>query len=122
MTITLYGIPTCESCRKALRHLRAQGLEPSFVDLRQAPPDRARVAAWVGLLGSAKLRNTSGASYRALGAAREAWSEAQWIDAFVADPMLLKRPILELGGNPSTVGFDPALWDMLLQMAGLRRA
>lgn len=118
MTLTLYGLPTCDTCRRARKHLDARRVPYTFVDLRAHPPGRARVAAWVGLLGSAKLRNLSGQSYRALGPERDRFTDADWIDAFTRDPMLLKRPVLELGGNPSAVGFDPGVWDALLRMAG----
>ncbi len=52
------------------------------------------------------MRNTSGGSYRALGPEKESWSDTQWAEAFAADPMLIKRPIVERDGKPTIVGWN----------------
>jgi arsenate reductase len=110
--LTIYGIKTCDSCRKARKWLDAQGHDHNWVDLRQTPPDAARIAAWVGALGAKKLKNTSGGSYRALPADKKTWTDLRWIEAFAADPMLLKRPVLERDGQALTTGFKA--WEALL--------
>ncbi len=51
------------------------------------------------------MRNTSGQSYRALGDAKNDWEDAQWIEAFAQDPMLLKRPLFVKDGKAVLVGF-----------------
>ncbi|MEM6732926.1 MAG: Spx/MgsR family RNA polymerase-binding regulatory protein [Myxococcota bacterium] len=107
MEIVLYGIPTCDSCRKARRWLDAQGHAYRWVDLRDAPPAAAKIKAWVDSLGSKPLRNTSGGSYRALGEEKKSWTDAQWSKAFSKDPMLLKRPVLEVDGTARATGFKP---------------
>jgi arsenate reductase (glutaredoxin) len=62
----------------------------------------------VGSLGNKPMRNTSGQSYRALGATKDSWSDAEWIDGFAADAMLLKRPLFVQNGQAVFVGFrDP---------------
>ena len=109
---TVYGIPTCDSCRKARKWLDAQGHAHTWVDVRATPPTAERIAAWVDALGSKKLRNTSGGSYRALPADKKTWSDARWIEAFASDPMLLKRPVLERDGVALTTGFRG--WEELL--------
>jgi arsenate reductase (glutaredoxin) len=103
--LTVYGIKTCDTCRKALKWLTAEGHEHTWVDLRKTPPAAERVADWVDALGSKPLRNTSGGSYRALPADKKTWTEDQWKTAFAADPMLLKRPVLEKDGVAVTTGF-----------------
>ncbi len=110
--LTVYGIPTCDSCRKARRWLDQQGHEHAWVDLRETPPGSDDVAGWVEALGAKKLKNTSGGSYRALPAEKKTWSDARWTAAFAADPMLLKRPILVRDGTALTTGFRG--WDTLL--------
>lgn len=109
--MTLYGIPTCDSCRKARKWLTENGHEHRWVDVRKTPPDASRVQAWVQELGSKPLRNTSGGSYRALPADKKGWDDARWVQAFAADPMLLKRPVLEVDGVAVRVGFKN--WEAL---------
>jgi len=111
--LTVYGIPTCDSCRKARKWLDAQGHAHTWVDVRQTPPAAARIAGWVEALGGAKrLKNTSGGSYRALPADKSTWSDERWVQALATDPMLLKRPVLERDGVALTTGFRG--WDALL--------
>lgn len=110
--LTVYGIKTCDSCRKALKWLKEQDREHTFVDLRKTPPAADKVAGWVDTLGSKKLRNTSGGSYRALPADKKDWSEDRWKQEFANDPMLLKRPVLEKDGVALTTGFRG--WDALI--------
>lgn len=105
VALRVYGIPSCGTVRKALAWLHEHDAETEFVDLRETPPTRAQVASWVRAFGALALRNTSGGSYRALPDEKATWDEARWIDAFVADPMLIKRPVIERGGAPVQVGF-----------------
>lgn len=105
MDLTLYGIPTCGTVRKARAWLDARGVDHTFVDLRQDPPTRDRVAGWAAALGAKALRNTSGGAYRALPAEKADWDDTTWIDHFAADPMLIKRPVVERNGVPVQVGF-----------------
>ncbi|MCP4807306.1 MAG: Spx/MgsR family RNA polymerase-binding regulatory protein [Proteobacteria bacterium] len=111
MSMTLYGIPTCDSCRKARKWLAEQGHDAEWVDLRKTPPTADRVAGWVASVGSKPLKNTSGGSYRKLPQDKKAWDDARWIEAFAGDPMLLKRPILEIDGVATRVGFKG--WEAL---------
>jgi arsenate reductase len=110
MKRVVYGIPTCGTVRKAAAWLGARGVPFEAVDLRATPPSRDQVARWVAAFGAPALINTSGGSYRALkaerGAALSAWSTEAWIDAFTADPMLLKRPVVEVDGAPAVVGWN----------------
>lgn len=110
--LTVYGIKSCDSCRKALKWLREQGHEHSFVDLRADGVEPERVARWVDALGSRVLMNTSGGSYRALPAEKKHWTEAQWKTALGADPMLIKRPVLERDEVAISTGFRG--WETLL--------
>lgn len=107
MTLTVYGIPTCTTCKKALQWLDQNHIAYEFVDTKQQPPSRAMIADWVAALGAKPLRNTSGQVYRTLGEEKQTWTEAQWIDAFAANAMLLKRPLFVQVGQAIAVGFRP---------------
>ncbi|NMF82129.1 Spx/MgsR family RNA polymerase-binding regulatory protein [Nodosilinea sp. P-1105] len=105
MALTVYGIPTCGTCKKACQWLDSHGIAYSFVNTKVDPPNRETIADWVNTLGAKPMRNTSGQSYRALGDEKKTWTDDQWIDAFAADAMLLKRPLFVRDGQAVLVGF-----------------
>jgi arsenate reductase len=107
MALTVYGIPTCNTCKKALQWLNQHHVAHQFIDTKQHPPSRDLVADWVSTLGAKPLRNTSGQAYRALGEDKQTWDEAQWIEAFAANAMLIKRPLFVQDGRAIVVGFRP---------------
>lgn len=103
--ITVYGIPSCGTVNKALAWLSAAGIPHRFVDLRATPPTAAQVSAWVAAFGAPPMRNTSGGAFRALGPEKDTWDAARWTLAFAADPMLIRRPVVERDGRPLFVGW-----------------
>jgi len=113
MSITLYGIPTCGTVKKARKWLDAHQVAYEWVDTRQAPPAEARIRGWIEALGFKPLRNTSGGAYRARGPDKKQWGAEQWLPAFAADAMLLKRPVVEVDGQPVTVGFKEPVYQEL---------
>ncbi|MBD3880701.1 Spx/MgsR family RNA polymerase-binding regulatory protein [Phormidium tenue FACHB-886] len=113
MAIQVYGIPTCTTCKKALSWLTGNGIAYEFINTKEHPPDRHTIAAWVKALGSKPMRNTSGQSYRALGEAKQTWTDDQWIEAFAEDAMLLKRPLFVKAGEAIAVGFKEEVQEKL---------
>lgn len=105
MTLQVYGIPNCGTCKKAFQWLGDRHISYTFIDTKEQPPSRQLIEAWVEALGAKPLRNTSGQSYRALGAQKQDWSDEQWIDAFAKDAMLIKRPLFAKDGKAVMVGF-----------------
>ncbi|MBD2111969.1 MULTISPECIES: Spx/MgsR family RNA polymerase-binding regulatory protein [Cyanophyceae] len=105
MTLTVYGIPTCSTCKKALQWLDSHAIAYDFINTKEHPPSRASIAAWVDSLGSKPMRNTSGQSYRALGDEKQTWGDPEWVNAFTDDAMLLKRPLFVKDGQAVLVGF-----------------
>jgi arsenate reductase len=105
MTLQVYGIPNCGTCKKAIAWLTDQGIPYEFIDTKTHAPSRGQITDWVNTLGAKPMRNTSGMSYRALGPEKQTWDDAQWIDAFAQDAMLLKRPLFVKDGNAVLVGF-----------------
>jgi arsenate reductase len=104
-TLSIYGIPTCSTCKRALRWLDDRNVTYTFVDTRQTPPTPEQVGQWVDALGSKAMRNTSGQAYRGLDASRSQWDDARWIAEFSREPMLLKRPLFVQGDRALMVGF-----------------
>lgn len=105
MMIKVYGIPNCGTCKKAIAWLQDNNLEYEFINTKDHPPDQKMITSWVKALGSKAMRNTSGKSYRALGEARNTFSDQQWIDLFAQDAMLLKRPLFTKDNQALLVGF-----------------
>ncbi len=105
MSMQVYGIPNCGTCKKAFAWLDKNSVEYEFIDTKEAPPTREMIESWVSVLGSKPMRNTSGQSYRALGEEKKEWSDEQWVDAFSKDVMLLKRPLFVKDGTAVLVGF-----------------
>ncbi|WP_413176368.1 Spx/MgsR family RNA polymerase-binding regulatory protein [Anabaena azotica] len=105
MSIQVYGIPNCGTCKKAFKWLQENGIDYEFINTKETPPTRDQIQNWVKSLGSAAMRNTSGQSYRALGDNKKTWTDEQWIEAFANDAMLLKRPLFLLDGTAVLIGF-----------------
>ncbi|MGA7952087.1 MAG: Spx/MgsR family RNA polymerase-binding regulatory protein [Gloeobacterales cyanobacterium] len=105
MSIQVYGIPSCGTCKKAFTWLEDNGVAYEFVNTKQNPPTKTMIENWVGSLGAKSMRNTSGQSYRALGEEKNDWTEQRWIEAFTKDAMLLKRPLFVKDGTAVIVGF-----------------
>ncbi|MBD2438305.1 Spx/MgsR family RNA polymerase-binding regulatory protein [Nostoc sp. FACHB-110] len=105
MSLLVYGIPNCGTCKKALNWLQVSHIDYQFINTKEHQPTREQIQDWVNSLGCAALRNTSGQSYRALGEQKKTWTDKQWIDAFTQDAMLLKRPLFVKDGIAVSVGF-----------------
>jgi arsenate reductase len=105
MTLQVYGIPNCGTCKKAFQWLEQNGVDYDFVNTKDHPPTREMIQNWVNVLGSKPMRNTSGQSYRALVDEKKNWTDDQWVDAFAQDVMLLKRPLFVKDNTAVLVGF-----------------
>lgn len=105
MSLQVYGIPNCGTCKKALKWLDDNGIPYEFINTKEKAPTHDTIQSWVEVLGSKPMRNTSGQSYRALGNEKQNWTDEQWIEAFAKDAMLLKRPLFIKDGTAVVVGF-----------------
>ena len=114
--ITLYGIPNCDTVKKARACLDAAGLAYEFVDFKKSPPDIARVTRWCKQLGAGIVLNRRGTTWRQLDAATQAHAstEAGAIALLVANPSAIKRPVIESGAT-LLIGFDAAQYAKLLK-------
>ncbi len=107
MTVTLYGIKTCDTVAKARRWLDTAGIAYRFHDFRIDGLDPARLDAWVAKLGWEKLLNKSSTTFRALAPEdREGLDAAKAIRLMREAPTMIKRPVLDRGGRYE-VGFKP---------------
>ncbi len=110
MTITLYGIPNCDTVKKARRWLDAKGIAHAFHDYKKAGADAGKLAAWCEAKGWEALLNRAGTTFRKLpDADKEALDQARAIQLMLEQPSMIKRPVVE---HPAglLVGFREAEW------------
>lgn len=110
MPITLYGIPNCDTVKKARSWLEAKGIAYAFHDYKKLGADPARLAAWQEQAGWEKVINRAGPTFRKLpDADKEGLDAARAVKLMVANPSCIKRPIVEYPGG-LLVGFKEAEW------------
>jgi len=110
MTVTLYGIPNCDTVKKARTWLEAKGVAYEFHDYKKAGADPSSIAGWIEQAGLDKVLNRAGTTFRKLPESeREGLDEARAAALMVANPSCIKRPIVE---HPDglLVGFKPGEW------------
>jgi len=109
--ITLYGIPNCDTVKKARAWLESQGKAYTFHDYKKAGADPDRIAGWIAAAGLDVVVNRKGTSFRALSVEDKARAaDAASAPALLAaKPSLIKRPIVEHPGG-LLVGFKADDW------------
>jgi arsenate reductase len=115
MTPTLYGIPNCDTVKKARTWLDQNGRAYAFHDYKKAGIDRATLATWVATHGWEIVLNRAGTTFRALPEADRADLDAdRAIALMLAQPSMIKRPVLDLGDR-TLVGFKPEIYAAAFQ-------
>ncbi|NIJ33865.1 ArsC family reductase [Sphingomonas oligoaromativorans] len=103
--ITIYGIKACDTMKKARNWLDEHGVAYGFHDYKAAGIDRVTLSGWVAEHGWEKILNRTGTTFRKLpDADREGIDADKAIDLMLAQPSMIKRPVLDLGGR-TLVGF-----------------
>ncbi|MGR4866465.1 ArsC family reductase [Caulobacter sp. LARHSG274] len=107
MTTTIYGIKACDTIKKARDWLDGHGVAYGFHDYKTAGVDRARLEGWSRVVGWETLLNRAGTTFRKLPEAdKQDLDEAKAIALMLAQPSMIKRPVLDLDGR-LLVGFKP---------------
>jgi arsenate reductase (glutaredoxin) len=114
MACTLYGIPNCDTVKKARVWLDGRNVPHTFHDFRKQGVPAERLDHWIAALGWERLVNRQGTTWRRLDAAEQAnvRDAASARALMLAQPSLIKRPVVEWGDH-TTVGFDPERWLLL---------
>ncbi|MCU0969437.1 MAG: ArsC family reductase [Rubrivivax sp.] len=110
--ITLYGIPNCDTVRRARAWLTDHGLEHRLHDFKRDGVPVARLDAWIAALGWETLVNRQGTTWRRLDdATKAAVADAAAARALMlAQPSVIRRPVVEWLDGRITAGFDAARW------------
>ena len=109
---TLYGIPNCDTVKRARAWLVEQGVDHAFHDYKKAGVPQDKLGHWMQRLGWERLLNRQGTTWRKLDDATKASvTDAASARALMqAQPSVIKRPVVEWADGGVTVGFDPAEW------------
>jgi arsenate reductase len=97
MTVTIYHNPSCGTSRNTLAMIRQSGEEPVIVEYLKHPPDRTRLRALASAMGVSirGLLREKGTPYAELGLGDPARTDDELLDAILAHPILIQRPIVE---------------------------
>ena len=110
MSLTLYGIPNCDTVKKARDWLVARGLAYTFHDYKKVGADPAKLAEWCAAAGWETVLNRAGTTFRKLpDTDKSGLDAAKAVVIMATNPACIKRPIVE---HPDglLVGFKPADW------------
>ncbi len=118
MTVTIYGIKNCDTMKKARAWLDSHGVAYTFRDYKTAGIDRERLEAWSKQVGWETLLNRAGTTFRKLpDEDKQAVDSAKAIALMLAEPSMIKRPVLDLGGGKLLVGFKPEVYAAAIRPA-----
>lgn len=110
--VTIYGIPNCDTMKKARTWLESHGIAYEFHDYKKAGIDNASLEKWSKKVGWETLLNRAGTTFRKLSDSdKQGIDEKKAIALMQAQPSLIKRPVIDLGGGKFLVGFKPEIYD-----------
>ncbi len=111
MSITLYGIPNCDTVKKARVWLDGRGIAYTFHDYKKAGADAAKLSAWCEAAGWETILNRAGTTFKKLLDTEKAdMTQAKAIALMLAQPSMIKRPVVEYPDGV-LVGFKPDIYE-----------
>jgi arsenate reductase len=115
MSTTIYGIKNCDTMKKARAWLDKHGVAYDFHDYKATGIDRARLETWEKKVGWEILLNRAGTTFRKLpDKDKAALDGRKAIALMLAQPSMIKRPVLDLGRGKIVVGFKPEVYQETL--------
>lgn len=116
MAITLYGIPNCDTVKKARNWLDARATTYVFHDFKKNGLDRDLIESWLGDVAWDVLVNRKGTTWRALPDERKAaiTDSRSAMNLMLESPSIVKRPVLSIGGR-THVGFSDELYQQIFK-------
>jgi arsenate reductase (glutaredoxin) len=114
VSLEFYGIPNCDTVKKARKWLEARGSDYTFHDYKKEGADAARLEKWIAQAGWEKLLNRAGTTFKKLpDADKQDLDAAKAVAIMVAQPSTIKRPVVEYPGG-LLVGFKEPEWEAAL--------
>jgi arsenate reductase len=113
--MTIYGIKNCDTMKKARAWLDRHGVEYAFHDYKTEGIERERLERWARKVGWETLLNRAGTTFRKLSDKdKQVTDVKKAIVLMLAQPSLIKRPVLDLGRDRLLVGFKPELYQQAI--------
>ncbi|MCP3666134.1 MAG: ArsC family reductase [Gammaproteobacteria bacterium] len=113
--ITLYGIPNCDTMKKARKWLTEHGIDYQFHDYKKLGVDETQLLSWIDELGWEPLLNRRGMMWRKLDhQIKENIEQTSAVKVMLETPSIIKRPVLDLG-NRRIIGFSEATYQELFR-------
>ncbi len=114
MAVTIYGIRTCDSVKKAQNWLKQNDVDFQFIDFKLAPPDSCLITQWCKSAGWEKLLNKQSKTFRELSPEQKVVdNEEQAITLMQQFPLLIKRPVL-ISEEKIMIGFSESAYNSLI--------
>jgi arsenate reductase (glutaredoxin) len=111
MTLTVYGIPNCDTVKKARSWLTAKGMEYTFHDYKKVGIDAVTLQGWCLAAGWEVLLNKAGTTFKKLPDTDKIdLNETRAIALMIANPSMIKRPVVA-GDFGIVVGFKPEIYE-----------
>lgn len=112
--IKVYGIPNCNTVKKALTYLDQKKVKYEFINFKKSPPTSKQIQAWKKDFGELPV-NTKGPTFRKIKESYEESSAAEKVKLLIENSSAIKRPILEKNGKALYKGFDEEEYKRLLK-------
>jgi arsenate reductase len=113
--LAIYGIKNCDTMKKARRFLDDKGVAYDFHDYKAEGVSETKLKDWAKIVGWEKLLNRAGTTFKKLPEeAKQDLNEAKAMTLMLAQPSMIKRPVLEAGAN-LIVGFAPDSYEQVLK-------
>ena len=108
--IKMYGIPNCDTVKKARKDLDSKGIDYEFVDFKKVGVDKTSIERWKKFLGDWPV-NKRGRTFRQFKEAFESGTDAAKIKLITENTSLIKRPVLEKGKSVLCLGYDVEVYN-----------
>ncbi len=110
--IKMYGIPNCDTVKKAKKALEAKDIAFDFIDFKKSVPTKKNLKDWKAFLGEWPI-NKRGTTFRKLKEEFESANDTQTVELIIENSSVIKRPILEKDGKVLCLGFDKEIFESL---------
>ena len=112
VSVVLYGIKACDTMKKACTWLNERGVSYTFHDYKKDGVSTEILKGWIGQVGWEVLLNKAGTTFRKLPPEqKDSLTEERALTLMLAQPSMIKRPVLERNGTVLHVGFRPAEYE-----------
>jgi arsenate reductase len=109
----LFGIPNCDTVKKARTYLDKKGLPVNFIDFKKSRPTKEDIKRWSAVFGGLPV-NAKGATFKKHKDEFESLSEKDKVSFLIQNTSMIKRPILEKGDEVLAFGFDEESYKSVL--------